>query len=315
MTWRKHFWEHVVVTGGAGFVGSNLALEIQKRCPQAHIIILDDFRSGSFANLREFRGDCLAMDASVPGMAQRLVAASPTLVFHLASITDTRISDDRLMVHDNVQSFRAVLSACLTEEIPLVYASSAATYGLNDSVMTEDTPAAPANVYGFSKMILDNMAFDAMKSHPKQHLVGLRYFNVYGPREAHKGHMASMIYQLYEQMRAGNRPRVFKFGEQKRDFVYVKDVVEATLLGATAKKNGIYNVGCGEARSFNDLIAVLNEILGTSFEPEYFDNPYEFTQSFTQADLTVAKKYLGYTPKFMLEDGVADYVKWLQQDS
>ena len=313
MTWRKHNCEHVVVTGGAGFVGSNLALEIQKRHPKSHITVLDDFRSGNFANLREFRGDFLAMDVSSGGIWQRLIAAAPTLVFHLASITDTRVSDDRLMVHDNVQGFRAVLAACLTEEIPLVYASSAATYGLNDSIMTEDTPAAPANVYGFSKMILDNIARDAMKSHPKQHLVGLRYFNVYGPREAHKGKMASMAYQLYEQMAAGNRPRVFKSGEQKRDFVYVKDVVEATLLGADARKSGIYNVGCGQARSFNDLIAVLNQVLGTSLDPEYFDNPYAFTQSFTQADLAASKKHLRYTPQFMLEDGVADYVKWLAE--
>jgi len=309
----EHLWDRIVVTGGAGFVGANLAMTLQERQPDARITVMDDFRSGAFANLREFGGDVMAFDLSDLDIEAVLAENAPTLVFHLASISDTRVDDDRKMIHDNVESFRRLLRFCTAREIPLVYASSAATYGIADGRMAENAPAQPANVYGFSKMILDNLAGETMIASSDLHIVGLRYFNVYGPGEAHKGAMASMVYQLAQQMLAGKRPRVFKHGEQKRDFVYVKDVVEATILAATAEESGVYNVGSGQARSFNDLIAVLNEALGTSLEPEYFDCPYPFFQPFTEADLGAAREGLGYEPKYSLEQGVKEYVGLLQK--
>ena len=115
-------------------------------------------------------------------------------------------------------------------------------------------------------------------------------------------------------MKAGQRPRIFKHGEQKRDFVYVKDVVAGSIRALDAKKSGIYNLGFGQARSFNELVAVLNESLKTSFEPDYFDNPHAHYQNFTQADLTNACNALGYAPQFLLEAGVADYMRWLYQE-
>jgi len=309
---NEHLWERIVVTGGAGFVGSNLALTLQERRPDARITVLDDFRSGSFANLREFGGDVMAFDLSDFDVEAVLGENAPTIVFHLASISDTRVEDDRKMIHDNVESFRRLLRFCATREVPLVYASSAATYGIADGRMAENAPARPANVYGFSKMILDNLAGETMIASPDLHIVGLRYFNVYGPGEAHKGAMASMVYQLARRMLAGQRPRVFKDGEQKRDFVYVKDVVEATILAATAQESGVYNVGSGEGRSFNELIAILNEALGTNLEPEYFDCPYPFFQPFTEADLAAARDALTYEPQYPLEKGVAEYVARLK---
>ena len=143
-------------------------------------------------------------------------------------------------------------------------------------------------------------------------VAGVRYFNVYGPREAHKGVPASMAWHLYRQMKAGKRPRVFKLGEQRRDFVHVADAVEATILAALKGGNRVYNVGSGQARSFNDLIAALNAALGTSLKPDYFDNPYGFYQAFTEADLTRSRLELGYAPRFDLKRGVADYVRWLE---
>jgi ADP-L-glycero-D-manno-heptose 6-epimerase len=120
-----------------------------------------------------------------------------------------------------------------------------------------------------------------------------------------------MVYHLSRQMKAGQRPRIFKHGEQKRDFVYVKDIVEGSIRALDAQASGIYNLGSGQARSFNELIDVLNKCLGTSFEPEYFDNPHAHYQNFTQADLTNARSVLGYEPRFPLEDGVRDYMQWL----
>ncbi len=175
----------------------------------------------------------------------------------------------------------------------------------------ESNGAAPANVYAFSKVIMDNIATRAVAESPDWIIVGLRYFNVYGPREAHKGVPASMVYHLSRQMKAGQRPRIFKHGEQKRDFVYVKDVVEGSIRALDAQGSGIYNLGSGQARSFNELVDVLNKCLGTNFQPDYIDNPHAHYQNFTQADLTNARSALGYEPRFPLEDGVRDYIQWL----
>src|SRR6476469_6814921 len=158
---------------------------------------------------------------------------------------------------------------------------------------------------------MDNITMREARENPDWTIIGLRYFNVYGPHEAHKGVPASMVYHLAKQMKAGERPRIFKHGEQKRDFVYVKDAVEGSIRALDAETSGIYNLGAGQARSFNELIEVLNKCLRTNFQPEYFDNPHSHYQHFTQADLTSARRALGYEPRFSLEDGVRDYMRWL----
>ena len=214
-------------------------------------------------------------------------------------------------MHENVESFRRLLRFAQPNESRIVYASSAATYGPTTGASTEGDEAAPANVYAFSKVIMDNIARRAAAENDDWIIVGLRFFNVYGPREAHKGMPASMVYNLAQQITAGQRPRIFKFGEQQRDFVYVKDIVQGCLRAAEAKQSGIYNLGSGVARSFNDLVQILNHSLGTNFEPEYIENPHTHYQNFTQADLTNARKELGYEPQFSFEEGVADYMKWL----
>jgi len=214
-------------------------------------------------------------------------------------------------VHDNVESFRRLLRFAQPNRTPVIYASSGATYGAVTGMSQESDAAAPANVYAFSKVILDNLARRVAADDPAWKIVGLRYFNVYGPREAHKGVPASMVLHLSRQMKAGKNPRIFKYGEQKRDFVYVKDIVQGTLRALEAKESGIYNLGSGQARSFNELIEVLNKSLGKNFEPEYFDNPHAHYQNHTEADLTAVRKSLGYEPQFTLETGVADYMRWL----
>jgi ADP-L-glycero-D-manno-heptose 6-epimerase len=155
------------------------------------------------------------------------------------------------------------------------------------------------------------VAMREAKISPDWIIVGLRYFNVYGPREAHKGVPASMVYHLSKQMKAGQRPRIFKQGEQKRDFVYVKDIVEGSILALEATKSGVFNLGCGQARSFNDLVDILNKCLGTKLQADYIDNPHAHYQNFTEADLNRVRDGLGYQPRFPLESGVRDYMKWL----
>jgi ADP-L-glycero-D-manno-heptose 6-epimerase len=300
-------YKHVVVTGGAGFVGSNLVHEMARRYPQADLTVVDDFRSGHFKNLEGFKGDVIAADLAQFNAKHYLGGRKVDLLFHLASITDTTDHNQFRQVHDNVESWRNLLGYFEGRKTRIVYASSAATYGIAAGVNKVDQPPKPANVYAFSKVQLDNLARLFARENPTQIVVGLRYFNVYGPREAHKGPASSMILQLAQQIRRNQAPRIFRNGEQIRDFVYVKDIVNCTILAARARKSGIYNAGSGVPRSFNDIVANLNRVLNTQWQPEYIDNPHAHYQPHTEADLTETTKALRYTPKFTLETGIDDY--------
>jgi len=286
-------------------------LELQERFPNSRLTVIDDFRSGDFKNLAGYRGDFVAANLAELNWREQFGEEKFDAIFHLASITDTTNHDQFEQVHDNVESFRRILNFGRPNKTQIIYASSAATYGAAAEASVESNGAVPANVYAFSKAIMDNLATRVATENRDWIIIGLRYFNVYGPREAHKGVPASMVYHLSKQMKAGQRPRIFKHGEQRRDFVYVKDVVAGSIRSLDAKSSGIYNLGFGQARSFNELISVLNDSLKTSLEPDYFDNPHAHYQNFTQADLTNARNALGYAPQFPLEAGVADYMKWL----
>jgi ADP-L-glycero-D-manno-heptose 6-epimerase len=302
---------NLLVTGGAGFIGSNLTLALQEKFPRARLTVIDDFRSGDFKNLAGYRGDFVAQNLAILDWREQFGDEKFDAIFHLASITDTTNHNQFEQVHDNVESFRRILKFAKPTKTRIIYASSASIYGSAREASVESNGSAPANIYAFSKAIMDNIAVREVKENPDWTIVGLRYFNVYGPREAHKGVPASMVYHLSEQMKGGQRPRIFKHGEQKRDFVYVKDIVEGSVLALGAKESGIYNLGYGRARSFNELIDVLNKSLGTNLRPDYFDNPHAHYQNFTEADLTRVRDALGYQPQFPLERGVADYMDWL----
>jgi ADP-L-glycero-D-manno-heptose 6-epimerase len=306
---------NLLVTGGAGFIGSNLVLALQDQFPKARLTVIDDFRSDDFKNLAGYRGDFVAQNLATLDWRQQFGDEKFDAIFHLASITDTTLHDQFIQVHDNVESFRRLLNFARPNRTRIVFASSASTYGATSDASVESSGAAPANVYAFSKAMMDNLARRAAEEFPDWIIVGLRYFNVYGPHEAHKGVPASMIYHLAKQMKAGQRPRIFKQGEQRRDFVYVKDIVQGTIRALEAKESGIYNLGCGQARSFNELVDVLNRCLSTKFQPDYIDNPHAHYQNFTQADLTKVRDALGYEPQYPLESGVADYLKWLYPET
>ncbi|HYE30729.1 MAG TPA: ADP-glyceromanno-heptose 6-epimerase [Methylomirabilota bacterium] len=303
---------NILVTGGAGFIGSNLTLTLQEKFPNAHITVVDDFRSGDFKNLQGFKGDFVTADVSRLDWSAQFKDRVFDAIFHEASITDTTVHDQFLQCHDNIEGFRRLLEFAAPNQTTVVYASSAATYGTGGGRMREDQPPAPANVYAFTKVQLDNLGRQYARSNPAWRIVGVRYFNVYGPREKHKKAAASMIYQLYLQMKAGKRPRVFRAGEQKRDFVYVKDVVALTIQAAHAPHSNIYNCGSSHPFSFNEVIAELNRALKTNLEPEYFENPYPFYQPHTEADMTLAQNELKYSPAFTPQAGIADYVSILQ---
>lgn len=302
----------IIVTGGAGFIGSRLVSALEALDSGHRVVVVDDFSSGDFRNLRHFKGDIISRPCEELDWDQHFGRQEIVSIYHLASITDTTVSNQREMVERNVESFRRILRFSQSRGFPVVYASSAATYGQADGLMKVEQQPAPANVYGFSKMILDNLGEEARELGMR--VSGVRYFNVYGPHEAHKGKMASMVYQLYRQMKAGQRPRVFESGQHLRDFVYVDDVVDGTMRAATGEA-GIYNIGNGKARSFNDIITILNECLGTDLQPEYIPNPYiAFYQNHTEADISRSKKKLGYEPQFGLKKGIRAYVDWLSSN-
>lgn len=299
-----------LVTGGAGFIGSNIAKTLEA---QGHeVTVMDDFsKNGHFKNLIGFKGDVIAADCFTFMPRDMYFDA----IFHEAAITDTTVMDQKAMMEQNVEAFKNVLTFAAENEIKkVIYASSAATYGNGPVPNVETQPTHPENVYGFSKVIMDNVARQFAADNRDMTIIGLRYFNVYGPGEYFKGKMASMVFQLYNQMRESKRPRVFKNGEQQRDFVYVKDIVKINMCALrNGKETGVYNAATGIPRDYNAIIACLNKEMGLNLEPEYIDNPYPFFQLKTQADMTKSESKLGYTPDYTLEAGIADYVKILNE--
>jgi len=294
-----------LVTGGAGFIGSNLALELEK---QGHeVVVVDNIFSGTKENLKEFNGIFIEADVSQPIKFEEKF----DIIFHIAAITDPRHDNDEETYNKNVEGFKLMIKLAQEHNAKLVYASTANLYGNGLIPMKEDQEKELITAYGRSKLKMDEIASEFFD---KMHIVGLRYFNVFGPREAHKGRPASMILHLYNQMKEGKRPRLFKMGEQKRDHIYVKDVISATIKALDAA-SGVYNVGTGIATSFNELIKILNLVLGTNLEIEYFDMPYDpkTYQANTQADTTLAEGKLGFKAEFSVKEGVKDYVEWMEK--
>jgi ADP-L-glycero-D-manno-heptose 6-epimerase len=321
-----------IVTGGAGFIGANLVAKLLTDEPDAMIYVIDDFRTGSYANIVEacaragvgpFKGSVLSDSIGDINWQPALLGLQPKAVFHLAAITDTLEFDEQKMLTANTEPFADILEACVECDVPLVYASSAATYGspacADDRIpFPLEAAGEPNNVYGFSKWLMDVEVmrfFDQRKQsgEPLPHVVGLRYFNVFGPGEARKGKMASMVYHLTNQVLDGKSPRLFKMGEHQRDQVFVDDVVSCTIAGSHKDaKPGIYNLGSGQTTSFNDIVDAINEAIGTNVSPEYFDMPQEMVstyQHYTCADMTQTKEGLNWSPAWSPIDAMIRYTR------
>ncbi len=297
----------ILITGGAGFIGSSVAFHIQENYPKAHIVIFDAFVLGHFKNLQGFKGEVIAGDITDPVAMKRLKALKFDYIFHQAAISDTTVMDQKKMVEANTNAFGDILDLAVEMGADVVYASSAGTYGNSAAPNCIGNGEEPENVYGFSKLMMDNLAARYIKYHPNLKIVGLRYFNVYGPREFYKGTTASMILQLGLKLLRGDAPKLFKWGEQKRDFVYIEDVVQANIKALEATKSGVYNVGGGVARQYNELFGALTTSIGVERQIEYIDNPFKFFQNHTEADISQTREYLGYEPRFTLEEGIKAY--------
>jgi len=307
--------ERILVTGGAGFIGSNIAAALTKR-PGTEVVVVDDFSSGDWRNLIHVDCEVRAADCDDAALLDEIAIGGFAAIYHEAAITDTTILDQRRMVEANTNAFAKLLAASCASGTRIIYASSAGTYGNSPAPNAIGQGEIPENIYGFSKLAMDRVAKRWYDRHPAP-IIGLRYFNVYGSGEHHKNEKsgnktASMILQLYEQVKAGKQPRLFKFGEQRRDFVYIRDVIDANLAGLAASRSGVCNVGSGKARSYNDIVSALGKELDRQLTVEYFDNPFAFFQMHTEADLAESRDILNWQPSWSLEEGIADYVRLLE---
>jgi len=315
----------ILITGGAGFIGSNLAFYFQEFFPNAKVVIFDIFRSedifsngnlksfGHYKNLIGFHGDIICGDLNNKKDISLLDVYNFDYIFHEAAISDTRVYDQNIIMSTNVNSFYDILDKAKKDNATLVYASSAATYGSMPSPQTVGKES-PENPYGFSKYAMDQIAYRYIDENPQMNIVGLKYFNVYGAREFFKDKTASTVIQFGHQILSGKPPKLFE-GSDKivRDFVYIKDVIQANIKACDAKKSGVYNVGTGKPRSFQDIADILQKELGTQLGTQYFPNPFTGYQMHTQAEIESSKKYLDYEPLWELEDGIKDYISEIKR--
>ena len=322
----------LIVTGAAGFIGSNVVRALNER-GEREIIAVDNLsRSDKVANLRDLE---IADFVDKRDFLERLAAGAyddkVAAVLHQGACSDTMESDGRYMMENNYEYSRSLLRWCRARAVRLIYASSASVYGAGRVFRESREHEAPLNVYGYSKFLFDQAVRREMPRTSLQ-VAGFRYFNVYGPREAHKGRMASVAFHFFNQYMASGKVRLFEGsdgfapGEQARDFISVEDVVRVNLFFLdNPRTTGIFNVGTGRAQTFNDVaVATVNAIRASRNDPpqsldelkragaiEYIAFPPALVgkyQSFTQADMG-ALRAAGYAAPFLsVEEGVGRYV-------
>ena len=310
----------ILITGGAGFIGSNLAFYFQDNYPNSQVVVFDCFRNdevfsngnplsyGHYKNLIGFKGDVICGNINNKNDLILLNNYKFDYIFHQAAISDTRVYDQEIVIRTNVNSFYDLLEIAKKDQAVIVYASSAATYGNLPSPQTVGKEA-PENPYGFSKLLMDQIADRYVSENPDMTIVGLRFFNVYGPKEVYKSKTSSMVIQLGLQILDGKAPRLFKGSDQiLRDFIYIEDVIQANIKACNPKNNGTYNVGTSISRSFQDIADILQKELDTNLSTEYFANPFKGYQLNTQADITSTKANLSFEPNFSLEEGIKTYI-------
>lgn len=312
----------IVVTGGAGFIGSAIVWKLNQ-LGKTNIIIVDELSKDEkwknliglkyedFVNKLEFIEQVL--DDVIPYNVEAIV--------HMGANSSTTEKDADHLIDNNYNYTKELAKYCVEKHIRFIYASSAATYGDGELGFNDDESKLetlrPLNMYGYSKQLFDLWA---KRNAISDRIVGIKYFNVYGPNEYHKGDMRSVVHKAFEQVRDAGKVRLFKSlnpkykdGEQMRDFVYVKDAVDMTLFFLDKPDiNGIFNVGAGKARTWNDLVTSLFNAVGKPVNIEYIDLPNHLAdkyQYFTEANLGKIKN-AGYEKSTIsLEDGVTDYVK------
>ncbi|GBU12013.1 ADP-L-glycero-D-mannoheptose-6-epimerase [Enterobacterales bacterium] len=307
----------IIVTGGAGFIGSNIIKSLNEM-GYRDILVVDNLKDGTkFVNLVDLDiADYCDKEDFIASIVAGDDLGEIDAIFHEGACSSTTEWDGKYMMDNNYQYSKDILHFCLDRGIPFLYASSAATYGSQSISFVEDRKyEQPLNVYGYSKFLFDQYVRDILPQAESQ-ICGFRYFNVYGPREGHKGSMASVAFHLNNQINAGENPKLFAGSEGfKRDFIYVGDVAAVNLWFWQNGVSGIFNCGTGRSESFQAVAeAVITHHKTGHIEtipfPEKLKGRY---QSFTQADMS-ALRAAGYDKPFKtVAEGVAEYMAWLNR--
>lgn len=315
----------ILVTGGAGFIGSALIWALNEQGFH-NIVVADHLGLGDkWKNLAKRRIDYVVPKDQLFTWLDESGHPNFDAVFHLGACSATTERDADYLMNNNVLFTKRLWDYCAQRDIPFLYASSAATYGAEENLFSDDhrtlPKLRPINKYGWSKHLFDSWAIKQAQTPPFWY--GFKYFNVYGPQEYHKGPQASVVFHAFPQVRDKGSLRLFKsyrtdigHGEQRRDFVYVKDVVKVMLhFWKEHRKipSGLYNLGSGEARSFSDLGRAVFAALNKKAKFEWIDMPLSLQnqyQYFTAADLEKLRKSASYHESFFtLEEGISDYVR------
>jgi len=287
----------ICITGGCGFIGSQLAKKLDKQ----KLSIIDDLRSGTIKNLK---GVDFAISKNIT--TEILERIKPDIIFHQAGITDTTLPDEQYQ--ENVDDFKILTEYCFKNKIKLIYASSAAVYGNNPTPNKEGLNHKPVNAYGQSKLEMDKIATEYITK--GANIIGLRYFNVYGQGEEHKGKSASWISHMINAVQNNQPITLFKHGKQKRDWIYISDVINANLCAMKKVTPGIYNIGTGKNTTYNKIAKMIQEINHKGVLIDYIDNPRKNSfQNNTKADTEKAKKLLKFQTNTTLKEGIKKYIK------
>lgn len=310
----------IIVTGGAGFIGSNLVKALNER-GHKDVLVVDDLTDGTkFSNIADCQiADYLDKDDFLRQVKSKQLAEYVQAIFHLGACSTTTEWDGRYMMENNYEYSKELFHYCTEMGLPFIYASSAAVYGGSTTFTETPENELPLNVYGYSKLLFDQYVRRYWQDIGSQ-VVGLRYFNVYGPRETHKGSMASVAFHLNNQIQETGKVKLFAGcdgyadGDQRRDFIYVGDAVKAKLWFLdNPQQSGIFNLGTGRAQPFNDVANAVLDWHGTG-ELEYIPFPEHLQgryQSYTQADISGLRD-AGYSEPFKtVEEGVKAYLDWL----
>lgn len=293
----------IFVTGGSGFIGSNIVRSLILDGHQIGVTYTSGENSNLGNNTTRFNREFIKNN-------QEMTKYYSDILFHQAANNDTQSKNEKEMMqanfHDPISLFHAFADAGCKK---FIYASTTAVYGNSPAPYSEDDPLDPLTPYARSKMKFDEWAMDFAKDR-QVNVIGLRYCNVYGQGESHKYHRSSMINQLISQISIGDAPKIFWDGSQKRDWCYIEDVVMANKLAMKFEGTDIVNIGSGRSWNFHQVIDMINKHTERRYQPRYIPNPIRDTyQSHVECKIDKASKLIGYNPVYDIDRGIRDYLK------
>jgi len=295
----------ILVTGGAGFIGSNLVSELIK---ENNVTVLDNFHTGSMDNLKDVKEEITIIDDSCGNISHRSPNSDPDIIVHLGIPSSSPMyKENPLLVGSAINDAINVLEFAKNSGAKVVFASSSSLYNGLPTPNREDMNIMVTDYYTEARLCIERIAELYHKLY-NINTIGLRFFSVYGHNERAKGIYANIVSQFLWEMQNGRTPVIYGDGEQTRDFVFVSDVVQACMLAMKKDVSGVFNVGTGVSYSFNDVVNLLNDLLETNTKPQHIKNPVQNYVAHTIADITKTRTVLGYSPEYSLKKGIRELI-------